>query len=240
MLARGCREAAILSTCNRVEVYAVAPAGAAETPARLRGFLSEFHGLPEAAFEKSLYQFSDVEAVRHLFEVTASLDSQISVKPRFSRRQKKPTARPPKPARAGPCCARCLSAHFPGQAGARRGRHRHSQASISSAAVALAKKVFELKGCKVLVLGTGEMADGIVRALHAAGAAEIFAAGRTGERAAEFASTWAPNPVNCETWPNICPQWTWCWSPPPRRITFCARRISSRRREAPRPGAVHH
>src|SRR4029079_16398488 len=62
-----------------------------------------------------------------------------------------------------------------------------STASVSSAAVLLARKVFELSNRDVLVVGTGEMAAGIVRFLRDAGVARIRVASRTAERAAEFA-----------------------------------------------------
>ena len=206
VLARGCREAAILSTCNRVEVYAISPAGAAETPARLRGFLSEYHGLPEAAFEKSLYQFSGVDAVQHLFEVTASLDSQILGETEILAQAKEAYRAAAETGACGPMLRALFErSFFLAKQVRAEGGIAHSLASVSSAAVALAKKVFELKGCKVLVLGTGEMADGIVRALHAAGAGEILAAGRTGERAAEFAKHVGAKPCELRDLAELLP-----------------------------------
>lgn len=74
-------ECAIISTCNRVELYAVFPpetAGLSEVaPTTLRRFLSKYHGVSEEELTPATYVFSETEAVRHLFEVAASLDSQI-------------------------------------------------------------------------------------------------------------------------------------------------------------------
>ncbi len=73
----GC-EAVVLSTCNRVELYlARAEAPLALDADLLAEFLAEFHGLPSAEIVPHLYQHRGPDAVRHLFRVTASLDSLI-------------------------------------------------------------------------------------------------------------------------------------------------------------------
>ena len=73
----GC-ESAIVSTCNRVEVY-VARAGSevAPTDDLLAEFIAQFHQIPYEQIRKNLYAFADQDAVRHLFRVASSLDSLI-------------------------------------------------------------------------------------------------------------------------------------------------------------------
>src|SRR4030042_5415868 len=70
------KENMILSTCNRVEIYA-----AARTPENamldLKKFLSDYHSISVDEFEKSLYLFTGEEAVRHIFRVASSLDSRV-------------------------------------------------------------------------------------------------------------------------------------------------------------------
>lgn len=189
VLARGFYEAAILSTCNRVEVVAVAREDNADPLRALRGFLSEFHGVPENDFAGALYELSGSEAARHLFEVAASLDSQILGETEILAQSKEAYRVAAEYGSCGPVLHKLfersffLSKELRGDGGIGR-----SQASVSSAAVALANKLFDVKGRKVLVVGTGEMATGIVRALKNAGVAEILVASRTETRAAEFAA----------------------------------------------------
>lgn len=185
--AHGFQEAVILSTCNRVELYLVAGAGG-DPSSRIRAFLSEYHGVPETEFASALYEHTGADAIRHLFEVASSLDSQILGETEILAQSK---AAYSASAKFGACGrilrgvferAFFLSKEVRGDGGISR-----SRASVSSAAVDLAKKLFELESRAVLVVGTGEMATGIVRALKAAGVSEIWVASRTESRAQEFA-----------------------------------------------------
>lgn len=184
-----CSEAAILSTCNRTEVYLVGEAGDAELPAKARGFLSRFHGVPEAEFARVLYELRDAEAAAHLFGVAASLDSQVLGETEILGQTREAYRAAAEAGLVGPVLravferALFLAKEVRGAGGVGQG-----QASISSAAVRLAEKIFEgLAGHRALVLGTGEMAAGIVRSLRAAGVTEVLAAGRSAERTAQFA-----------------------------------------------------
>ena len=188
LLAGGCREAAILSTCNRVEIVAVAREEPAALGERIRAFLSEFHAVPQAEFGGLLYEFKGCEAARHLFEVAASLDSQILGETEILSQSKEAYRVAARFGACGPVLHGLFERSFFLSKELRSdGGISRSQASVSSAAVALAKKVFEVEGRKILVIGTGEMATGIVRALRSAGVSEILVASRTQERAAEFA-----------------------------------------------------
>ena len=69
-------EVVILSTCNRVECYLQGPDAEAGVRCCI-DFLAASHGLPEAQFVPHLYQWHDLEAVRHLFRVAAGLDSLV-------------------------------------------------------------------------------------------------------------------------------------------------------------------
>ena len=188
ILARGFHEALILSTCNRVELYSVAAPESENAAARAREFLSEYHGVPQEEFGPALYELTGVDAARHLFEVAASLDSQILGETEILSQSKEAY----RAASESGACGRLLRgvferAFFLSKELRADGGIGRSQASVSSAAVALARKLFDLQNRKVLVVGTGEMATGIVRALKSAGVAEIWVASRTESRAAEFA-----------------------------------------------------
>src|SRR5215207_3797827 len=69
-------EALLLSTCNRVELYAAAD-GKSPEASELIDFLCDFHSVPRASFEQALYRREDREAIAHLFSVAASLDSMV-------------------------------------------------------------------------------------------------------------------------------------------------------------------
>src|SRR5947209_4315958 len=71
-------EALILSTCNRVEV--VAQSAGDDT---IRDFICEFHRIPHDSVSKHLYSFRNVDVIRHVFRVTASLDSMVVGEPQI-------------------------------------------------------------------------------------------------------------------------------------------------------------
>ncbi|MBI3829204.1 MAG: glutamyl-tRNA reductase [Planctomycetes bacterium] len=183
----GFHEAAILSTCNRVEIYAAG--GAAADASGLRKFLASFHGVNEAEFAGALYERRGAEAVEHLFEVAASLDSQILGETEILGQAREAYRIAAEAGAAGPVLRQIFERSF-FLAKELRGEGGLSgvQASVSSAAVELAEKIFEdLRGARALVLGTGEMAQGIVRSLRAAGVSDLVVASRTLERAEAFA-----------------------------------------------------
>src|SRR5690606_34178144 len=87
----GLAEVAILSTCNRTELYAVpgspeAPAeqqGLADQQRRLLRWLGDFHGLPEAELNPAIYFHHDLDAVRHIMRVASGLDSMVLGEPQI-------------------------------------------------------------------------------------------------------------------------------------------------------------
>jgi glutamyl-tRNA reductase len=73
----GATEAVILSTCNRVEIYAARPAATENEITLAARWLAEHHGVPEPLVMPALYRHSGFDAVRHLYRVTAGLDAMI-------------------------------------------------------------------------------------------------------------------------------------------------------------------
>ena len=74
----------ILSTCNRVEIYAAqSPAAALPTLSQFAQFLSEFHQVPLDEFVGELHEQTGPPVVRHLFEVVSSLDSMVLGEPQI-------------------------------------------------------------------------------------------------------------------------------------------------------------
>src|SRR5215471_3110826 len=75
----GIDEGLILSTCNRVELVAQTKNGRAD----LRGFVQEYFHLDSAELAPHLYEYSERDAIRHLFRVTSSLDSMVVGEPQI-------------------------------------------------------------------------------------------------------------------------------------------------------------
>lgn len=182
-------ERVILSTCNRVELY-TRGSSVAWTAARLEQFLSDYHGLPVEVFKRYLYTYQDEAALRHLFRVVSSLDSLVIGEPQITAQVKDAFAAARRIHATGPLFNQLFERAF---AVAKRvrtetGLGEHA-VSVSSAAVELAKKIFQDLGAKtVLVVGAGEMSELTARHFLGHGVRHLRIANRTLERASDLAS----------------------------------------------------
>ena len=181
-------EAVVLSTCNRTEVYLVAEKfhGAY---ADVRDFLSEMAYLPPEDFSDHLYVAYDEEAAAHLFAVTSGLDSAVigeaeilgQVRNAWTRAQEERTVG----ASLNLMFRHALEVGK--RARTETGISRHIS-SVSTAAVAMAaERLGSLDGRSILVLGAGEMGEGMVRSLVGGGVDDVRIANRTWERAVDMA-----------------------------------------------------
>jgi glutamyl-tRNA reductase len=182
-------EVVLLSTCNRTEVYARATRFHAAVSDVL-AFLSEQAQTAPEALGDHLYTFYDDAAVAHLFAVAAGLDSMILGEGEILGQVRDAWEQAEAEGVTGPALRRLFRHAI--EAG-KRARHRtgigRGAHSVSSAAVALAQRtMFSLRGRTVLVLGAGDVAAGLARALQAAGAGEVLVANRTYQRAADLAA----------------------------------------------------
>jgi glutamyl-tRNA reductase len=181
-------EAVVLSTCNRTEVYVVAERfhGAY---ADLRDFFCDLGSLAPEDLHDHFYSQHDDDAVRHLFEVAAGLDSDVLGESEIlgQVRGAWEAARDAGTARAALNLLFRHAVEVGKRARTETGIAR-STASVSHAAVEMAtERLGGLGGRRVLVVGAGEMGEGMVVALTAAGVAEVVVANRTvanGERLA--------------------------------------------------------
>ncbi|MEW6003465.1 MAG: glutamyl-tRNA reductase, partial [Nitrospirota bacterium] len=73
-------EAIILSTCNRVELYANVN-DLVKASESIKTFLSEFHNIGRDSLDKALYIYEEMKAVKHIFRVASSLDSMVIGEP---------------------------------------------------------------------------------------------------------------------------------------------------------------
>lgn len=192
----GLPEGMIVSTCNRVELYAAGPDAEAGLAA-LREFLCRAHGVLPDELAGHLYERSGTPALEHIFRVASSLDSLVVGEPQIVAQVKEAYQAALAAGAAGGWLNRVLHRAF---SVAKRVRTETGIAahavSISYAAVELARKIFgELDGKTVLLLGAGEMGELAAKHLQKNGAAEILVANRTWDRAVEVAERFSGTPV---------------------------------------------
>jgi glutamyl-tRNA reductase len=174
------REAMLLSTCNRLEVFAVADERTAADDV--------LRDLGPLAAEHAVIRFED-DALLHFFRVAASLDSMVVGEAQIQGQVKEAHARAQECGACGAALSRVLSAAL---SAAKRVRTETAIArgavSVSSVAVQMAHKVLgDLSGRAVLLLGAGEMAQLAARELHALGASQLLVANRSSAAAEALA-----------------------------------------------------
>jgi len=181
-------ELVILSTCNRVEMY-MQTADVDASVASCVAFLAAYHDVPPGQFTSHLYQFSDLEAVRHLFRVAASLDSLVLGEPQILGQVKAAYLAAQAAERTGIIFSQLFERALSVAKAVRSetGISDHA-VSVGYAAVELAKKIFEsLQQRTVMVLGAGDTAELAARHLINHGVTRVFIANRTAERAERLA-----------------------------------------------------
>jgi glutamyl-tRNA reductase len=198
----GIEEGMILSTCNRVELLVRRRDGVDN----LRNFVCEYFHLDPAEYERYFYDYREEEAVRHIFRVTSSLDSMVVGEPQILGQVKEAYA----VARAvGAINSQLDSLLTRAFAVAKRVRTEtavgSSAVSVASVAVELAKKIFgSLNGKHVYLVGAGKMSELAARHLIAHGAASIFVANRTYDRAVQLAKKFHGQAIMFEQLYDTC------------------------------------
>jgi glutamyl-tRNA reductase len=181
-------EAALLSTCNRVEVVGVAadPARAADETLK---FLAEDRGVEQTVFNDAVYSFVGRDAARHMFRVGASLDSMVVGEPQILGQLKLAYAQASAARSVGLVLHRAFHKAFTVAKRVRRGTLiGHGSVSVSSAAVSLAGQIFDtLKDKTVMLMGAGKMAELTARQLSALGIESLLITSRTFDRAVALA-----------------------------------------------------
>ena len=191
----GVEEGMVLSTCNRVELLTSSNQGS-----DLRGFLRLYFGLSPDSLNSHIYEFSQRDAVRHVFRVASSLDSMVVGEAQILGQVKEAYALARGLGAVHSALDVLLSRAF---AVAKRVRTEtaigSSSVSISAVAVQLAEKIFgSLKGKTIYVVGAGKMAELAVRHLMAHGIANIVFSNRTHARALQLADVFGGQAVPFE------------------------------------------
>ncbi len=184
-------EAVLLSTCNRVEVYAAATDPVAvPSDQQVKQFLAEFHGLELHQVFDDLFEQSGEGAVRHLFTVAASIDSMVLGEPQILAQVKQAYQLAQQQQSVGPIT------HDIFQRALRVAKRVATETSINERRVSIpsvavsdfARNVFErFDDKRILVIGAGEMADETLVYLREEGARGITVIGRNRESSQKLA-----------------------------------------------------
>jgi len=177
-------EAAILSTCNRTELYL-----AADKPAAVAEWLAQYHRFEPAELQRYLYTLPREQAVRHAFRVASGLDSMVLGEPQILGQMKEAARTAESAGTLGTVLHKLFQRSF---AVAKEVRSTTSvgaaSVSMAAASVKLAARIFpSLKDQKVLFIGAGEMIELCATHFAAQAPARLTVANRTLERAQKLA-----------------------------------------------------
>jgi glutamyl-tRNA reductase len=195
-------ETLVLSTCNRSEVYGVPPEASHECAAGLSSFLSEFHSVRPDLLSGSLYHHYDREAVRHLFRVSAGLDSMLLGEAEILGQVREAYRFAHEHGATGPVLNRLF------QGALEVGKRVRTETelgtrpmSVASAGVKLAERIFgKLHERSALVLGAGTISEQVVEQLRSRGIAHLFVMNRSRERAENLAQQFGGKIVGWGEW----------------------------------------
>ena len=196
-------EAVVLSTCNRIEVYAFAEKfhGAYQD---IRNFFAEVSHVAPEEFSDHLTSLYDGDAARHLFSVASGLDSAVLGEHEILGQVRTAWEVSSAERAVGPVLNPLFRhALEVGKRVRTETAISRNITSVSQAAVAMATdRLGGLEGRQVLVVGAGEMGEGLARALHSGGVAGIRVANRTWDRAVEVAERLGGVPVRLDDLPH--------------------------------------
>jgi len=183
----GVKEAVILSTCNRTELYCTTNS---KTRDDICHWMSDFHGLDPAMVNPSLYSHTNEDAVSHLLSVCSGLDSLVLGEPQILGQVKTAYQTANDAGVTGKLLCRLFQHAFSAAKQVRTDTAiGSSPVSVAFAAVTLAKQIFsDTSNQTALLIGAGETIELTARHLHQQGIKEIIVANRTIEKAHELAS----------------------------------------------------
>jgi glutamyl-tRNA reductase len=197
------REAVVLSTCNRTEVYAVV-GDPVQAEADLLGLLARWARIRPTELAEAMYSPRNCDAARHLYRVTAGLDSMIVGEAEIQGQVRRAHEAAMASGCTGPLTNRLFAAAL---TTGKRVRSETdigaSRVSIPSVAVDLAHEVLgDLEHRHVVVLGAGETSELTARALAEQGAGTIFLANRHADRALSLAQRFGGSVVGLDQLPE--------------------------------------
>jgi glutamyl-tRNA reductase len=200
----GCTEALLLTTCNRVEVYAVSHKRIS-TDEIARCLMRKIDTDPHD-YAPPFYRYEADKCVQHLFRVASGLDSMVVGESEILGQAKKAYESARKSGAVGPCLHRLFQRAFRVAKQVRTHTEiARGAVSVGSVAVDLAQRIFgKLSNCKVLVLGAGETSERTARALISRGVSDLRISNRSMDRACELAQAVGGRAVPFDEWPAQC------------------------------------
>ncbi|MSU41459.1 MAG: glutamyl-tRNA reductase [Pedosphaera sp.] len=195
----GAQEAVILSTCNRVEIYAATTGDGSALLAALRQFILAGHAEPEGAV---FYSHAEPQSVQHLFKVASGLDSMILGETEILGQLKTAYDVALQHKRTGPRLNKAFQRAFNAAKLIRTETNiQRGSVSVASVAVELAEKIFDtLNGRTVMVIGAGDTGEKTARALLSRGAQSVLVSNRSHERAEALAQELGGRAVQFDAW----------------------------------------
>lgn len=188
------REAAILSTCNRSELYLEMEQ---PLPDSVLAWLAHYHHLSLDELRACAYIHEDDEAVQHMMRVASGLDSMILGEPQILGQMKSAYAVAREAGTVGPLLGRLFQATFNTAKSVRTDTAiGENPVSVAFAAVSLAKQIFsDLNRSQALLIGAGETITLVARHLYEQGVKRIVVANRTLERASHLAEQFGAHTI---------------------------------------------
>jgi len=202
----GFEESVVLSTCNRVELYAVQ--GAEESKegfGLLRDYLVESFELEaEHAEALSFYHLEADETVRHLFRVVSGMDSMVLGETEIFGQVKQAYKTALKSEATGKMLNKLFQQAFQvGKKVRNETSIQRGSTSVGSVAVDLCEKVFDLKRCRVMLVGAGEMSRTCAQSLMSRGAKSVIVSNRSYDRAVELATEMGGRALKFDEWETV-------------------------------------
>jgi glutamyl-tRNA reductase len=198
---RVAEEAVILSTCNRVEIYAVTSLEPKQAFLELADYLRRIHDFRDPLIDE-LYKYTEPNSVEHLFKVACGLDSMVLGETEILGQLKKAYDLALQHHHTGPRLNKAFQRAFNVAKQIRTETNiQRGTASVASVAVELAEKIFNtLDDRQVMILGAGDTSEKAARALLSRGAHSIIVSNRTHERAETLAKELGGRAVHFERW----------------------------------------
>lgn len=199
----GMGEAVIVSTCNRVEIYAAQQAADLDGHALLRKYLEEHFGLaPEQAEGLVCYRLPTEDTARHLFRVVSGLDSMVLGETEIFGQVKQAYKVALEAGATGKELNKLFQRAFNvGKLVREKTAIQRGSTSVGSVAVELAEKMFgSLKSCRVMLIGAGEMSRTCAQSLVSRGASSVIVSNRSYDKAVELAAEMKGRAMKFDQW----------------------------------------
>ena len=196
-------EAVALFTCNRTELYLVV-SDPVEAESAVLSKLARQAGIRPTELMDAMYSFRNCDAARHLYRVASGLDSMVVGEAEVQGQVKRAYEGALAARATGPLTNKLFRAALAtGKRVRSHTRISEGKASMASVAVELARDAIgDLTERRVLIVGAGETAEGVARALHAEGVATMFVANRRRERARALAERFGGSTLSFDELPG--------------------------------------